>query len=324
MNVSAHPVFHLPIAILELIVDELASDVSRLGRIFAALRSEAALPSRLSEIIAPTWVTPTFEVIPAAPGKCKHGLREDWCSICTQRNGCVDSRGSAPSYKQSKNRKKDHVTQGADTLWYIVPVCELHFECGHNRCKQNSTHCPRSVRFHAVTPEDVAWSSRQSAFPHSQPMPRTLKNYCVSCTEMVTDGDTVLRETRGMYLPIEHDCRVHAVAWVPTITKNVVVVRPTKFRSDEAAQNHFENKLVTFVGDGAELEVIDSFKYNPRSNHSDRREKELMMWAQRSQVGVVIGPTCLRCTAPIGKRKGAKYCSDDCRKRDFEAKQGEN
>jgi hypothetical protein len=64
MNVSTcPPVPHLPISILELICDELAADVSRLGRILAALRSEAAPSSHLGEVISatPVWVTPTFD-----------------------------------------------------------------------------------------------------------------------------------------------------------------------------------------------------------------------------------------------------------------------
>jgi hypothetical protein len=165
---------HLPVPILELICNELAADVSRLGRVLVALRS-AAPSSKLGDILAAeAAVTPSV--------KCKHGLREDWCAICKAYNDCVDSRGTAKPYKQSKNRKKDHIkrgvlypseripqedtiTPGSDTLWNIVPACELHHWCGPNHCEQGSAHCPHRVRFNQVTPEDVAWCERQSTFP---------------------------------------------------------------------------------------------------------------------------------------------------------------
>ena len=78
MPTVTSPVIHLPIPILEFICDGLAADVSRLGRILAAMRSEAASSSRLAEIVSA--IAP--EVIPAVPLKCKHGLREAWCATC--------------------------------------------------------------------------------------------------------------------------------------------------------------------------------------------------------------------------------------------------
>jgi hypothetical protein len=82
---------HLPIPILELVCDELAADVSRLGRILAAMRSATGL-SRLAEIIgaAPSEVIPA-----AAPIKCKHGLRETWCASCANLNRSGKSKQRA-------------------------------------------------------------------------------------------------------------------------------------------------------------------------------------------------------------------------------------
>jgi hypothetical protein len=81
---TAPPVPHLPIPILELICNELAADVSRLGRVLSAMRAEAAPSSKLATIVsttASTWVTPTFEVVvdclPVPEPllyRCKHGL----------------------------------------------------------------------------------------------------------------------------------------------------------------------------------------------------------------------------------------------------------
>jgi hypothetical protein len=188
-----------------------------------------------------------------------------------------------------------------------------------NEWKQTSEAAGAALKKQTLK-EYAAQVSSRPGFPHSHDMPRLRKNFCPHCAEVVVNGNSVLRETKGAYLPIEHECpKVDVVDGIPNIACKSVVVRPREFPSDEAAQNHFESKLVTFVGDGAELEVIDSFKYNPRANHSDQREKDLMKWAQRrSCAGVVVGPTCLRCKAPITKRKGTKYCSDDCRKRQWE------
>lgn len=59
-----------------------------------------------------------------------------------------------------------------------------------------------------VTPYDVAWAERQSAFKHSRTMPAPLKHFCPTCVDAVVDGNTRARVTRGVYLPIEHDCGV--------------------------------------------------------------------------------------------------------------------
>jgi hypothetical protein len=324
------PVPHLPIPILELICNELAADVSRLGRHLAALRSEAAPPSKLSEIIRAAHTSPT--------PKCKHADIRTFtfsdrstitrCPDCGKTKGhdvlSGDGKIAPPKVKKSAATfLPPRVKAGRPNYCSPVePFVAVELRVWSEQEERARLHVkPMGPRFGQVTPEDVVWASRQSAFPHSQPMPRCFKNFCPHCAEVVTNSDSVLRETKGLYLPIEHECpKVHVVEGVPTIAhKSVVVVRPTKFRSAEAAQNHFETKLVTFVGDGAELEVIDSFKYNPRVNHSDQREKDLMGWAQRrSHVGVVVGPTCLRCTTPITKRKGSKYCSENCKKRQWE------
>jgi hypothetical protein len=53
---------------------------------------------------------------------------------------------------------------------------------------------------------DEEWATGQKAFAHSQAMPRLLKNFCPTCVEMVLVGDKPVRVTRGVYLPIEHQC----------------------------------------------------------------------------------------------------------------------
>ena len=68
-------------------------------------------------------------------------------------------------YPSERIPQEGTIAHGADTLWNIVPACELHNECDPNHCEQGSARCPRSVRFNQVTPEDVAWCERQSAFP---------------------------------------------------------------------------------------------------------------------------------------------------------------
>lgn len=66
---------------------------------------------------------------------------------------------------------------------------------------------PVEPKFAQVTPEDVDWAQRQRAFQHSQSMPRPFKTFCTNCVEMVIDtGNKKVRATKGVYLPIEHDC----------------------------------------------------------------------------------------------------------------------
>lgn len=66
---------------------------------------------------------------------------------------------------------------------------------------------PVEPRFSQVTIEDVDWAQRQLAFPHTQPMPRLFRSFCVHCVEMVIDEAAAqVRATRGVYLPVEHDC----------------------------------------------------------------------------------------------------------------------
>jgi hypothetical protein len=71
--------------------------------------------------------------------------------------------------------------------------------------------------------------------------------------------------------------------------------------------------FVTFVGDGRSLEVIEVFNHSPRANRSHQRAEDLFEAAQSwKKAAVVVGPACLRCNAPITKRKGTKFCSKNC------------
>lgn len=54
--------------------------------------------------------------------------------------------------------------------------------------------------------DDHDWASRQQPFPHTLYMPRAYKNFCTDCEESVVNGDKTVRHTRGVYLPIEHQC----------------------------------------------------------------------------------------------------------------------
>jgi len=453
MNTVIPPVIHLPIQFKELICNQLAADLSGLGRILAALRSEPASSSRLGAIVgtaAPTRTSPTFEIVPAEYG---HNRRFDQktrrAQILAKRDASVaqarqkliglmcpkpllspsDSfhgssyptvariaeagktdaavttnliagrvrtladasiadasrldKKSVAFLKQHSNayaildggkcvatglfnlakmtfdegilktldELREAKTQSAKKAarkkrkkFVTVPSVDLladkktyEARSSQARLEELSRSFAAEVRdWQAVSTslkkqtlkEYAVQVSSRPAFPHSHNMPRIRKNFCPHCAEVVTEGNSVLRETKGLYLAIEHECpKVHVVEAVPTFAHKSVVVRPYEFPSEEAAQNHFESKLVTFVGDGAELEVIDSFKYNPRANHSDQREKDLMGWAQRkSPAGVVVGSACLRCNAPFTKRKGTKYCSENCKKRQWEETntQGDN
>jgi hypothetical protein len=73
---------------------------------------------------------------------------------------------------------------------------------------------------------DHDWATNQAPFPHSLPMPRHYNYICLNCTDQVvevietyehpwskrvgekpiTSVTRVIRETKGVYLPVEHDC----------------------------------------------------------------------------------------------------------------------
>jgi hypothetical protein len=66
---------------------------------------------------------------------------------------------------------------------------------------------PVEAKYSRVTPEDHDWAMRQRAFDHSQNMPRSFNNFCTHCAEMVIDKSArSVRVTRGVYLPIRHQC----------------------------------------------------------------------------------------------------------------------
>src|ERR1700722_3896367 len=92
MNVPAVAVPHLPIVILELVCDELAADVTRLGRILAAMRSEAAPSSQLAAAVSATvaWTAPRLEVL----YHCKHASQP----------GYVSPRLIGPLIKEDNNK----------------------------------------------------------------------------------------------------------------------------------------------------------------------------------------------------------------------------
>lgn len=60
-------------------------------------------------------------------------------------------------------------------------------------------------KFNYVTPEDVDWGKKQGT--PAKPMPRAFRNFCSDCIEVVVDKTrSTVRVTKGMYLPIEHEC----------------------------------------------------------------------------------------------------------------------
>lgn len=54
---------------------------------------------------------------------------------------------------------------------------------------------------------DQDWCNRQRAFPHTNPMPRAFHAFCTQCVDMVIDAKaSIVRATKGVYLPVNHDC----------------------------------------------------------------------------------------------------------------------
>lgn len=54
----------------------------------------------------------------------------------------------------------------------------------------------------ATAQEDKDWCEKQKPFPHTETMPKPLRNYCPHCTEIVAN----VRVTKGCYLAVDHEC----------------------------------------------------------------------------------------------------------------------
>lgn len=52
------------------------------------------------------------------------------------------------------------------------------------------------------------WIERAKPFPHTLAMPRAFRAFCVHCVDVVLSNKKpwVIRHTKGVYLPIEHEC----------------------------------------------------------------------------------------------------------------------
>lgn len=320
-----------PIALTAALLREFSGSDSNLGKILYA----EALRQWLA---ASTWSSPTLEAAPTPSVKCKHGLREAWCAICKAPNDCVDSRGTAPVYKdkaqvicKTKNQQFARCLECGEQFVDAEDKPTLsQFEfCGetpltNGPCKKVwlGKHQPacliRSVRFHTVTPEDVAWAKREPLAGGVRRLPGLrdgsllrLRKKCEACQRHVAAQHNSVR------------CAAKLLATQQSAAMKREAQR--QHLQGDLAQSRFEEKNIVFVGGGVSLEAIEGFNNSPRPNHSDQREKDLMRWAQqRSRIGVAVGATCLRCTTPITKRNGTKYCSDNCRKRHHESTQGEN
>ncbi len=104
------------LAFLQYRIDKLESKLRRaLARIFAAQRSQLSA--------APSWVTPSFEVIPAPPVKCKHGLREAWCAACVRLalSGPSKQRGTR-SLRFQGMRRAEIGTHDGDTIGKVSVI----------------------------------------------------------------------------------------------------------------------------------------------------------------------------------------------------------
>jgi len=229
------------ITVLEYLCDKHAQKRPALGHIFSALRSEI---TRLGEIIsAPAWIAPTFEVIPAAPLKCKHGLREAWCATCAMLSRSSESK----TYVNARTFSFQNAPLDITSLDWVESLDFLADEKAEEKRAVEAKKCAKAaervektfvtpptgltlsemfvspllegraweearvVRVAAVKQQTLAEYDALHAFLRHQNVeaatqPRCFTNFCPHCAEMVTDGDSVLRRTKGLYLPVEHEC----------------------------------------------------------------------------------------------------------------------
>ena len=89
----------------------------------------------------------------------------------------------------------------------VTTVATIKKDKGHHPMPIDVHVQPSQPKFTQVTPEDVEWAERQDAFAHSHNMPRTFRSFCPNCIEVVVDGSQKkVRVTKGVYLPVDHDC----------------------------------------------------------------------------------------------------------------------
>jgi hypothetical protein len=262
------------------------------------------------EITTPECVSPTSEVSIAEPERCKHGMNEAWCAICKKQSigDCVDARGTSRPYKQSKKKRTK------DKPWCGFSCC---MECGESfldketqqptilefafcnekdvkqgKCKrawlaEHKPYCEllkSEPRFQQVTPEDVDWAERQSAFPHRRPM---------SAKKLAEFFENDKRQREKQY---EHDRALQALA---------------HSLGDEWAATHPEMEAT---------KKANRLCGGKSSDHSagDQQRSNQIQDAQRKRVSPTK-TTCLHCDTTFEARKGTKYClKGSCRQRHHE------
>jgi len=93
----------------------------------------ATKPSRLAEIIrTDAWVTPSVEVIPAPPTKCKHGLREAWCAACIALNQPGVQNPHRDKYLDCFGNYTGPLSADGSIAFDGVDSSDLFFEVGEN------------------------------------------------------------------------------------------------------------------------------------------------------------------------------------------------
>src|SRR6202030_1544831 len=103
---------------------------------------------------------PTVEVVTPTQTKCKHGLRADWCAHCKVVADYLVSKRPMDAKRYTTPRRLFKKDRG----YHAMPI-DVHVQ-------------PVAPKFSQVTPDDVDWATRQSAFEHSLTMPRKAANFC--------------------------------------------------------------------------------------------------------------------------------------------------
>lgn len=212
-------------------------------------------------------------------------------------------------------------------------------------------------RFNQVTQEDVDWALRQTPLKRSWTMPRLRRNFCPVCSLVFQEYVPLLHDgPDGVECVLyceqrsfeEQSLRAQREVELTNYCAEQQALRNTKREQHLASIKEemkalWGNQLQTSLDDDGNLTLLegcglDVIYSESRSPHhvftsgcsgterdgeavdrcsNDYRGK-LIFNAKWKRVGVEIGRTCLCCGGPLVKRKGTKYCSDNCRKRDHE------
>jgi hypothetical protein len=276
--------------------------------------------------------------------------------VKTQRVETFTFRDGSPDKKDLYSPRFSHCAQCGEKLVDATgkPTISRFEFCGDTAissgpCHQawNETHraaCEIRVEPKS-TPYDPAWDKlRAKALEQKF---TGFKNFCPNCYEAVVYGpnDTVVRLMKGVYRPQNHRCGITRVEMIPAIkTARKNARKTTREGCNDRRQGdiqcihhrryddvkpgkemeggvelpeYFEKHVSTIGGFNAIVKLETALLKVNCKGRADSRAYELWATDQSERQIPKTNISCQHCGTSTPRRKGSKFCSDNCRKKTF-------